>query len=180
MNRRYFLGLALSAATSPVAASSIFSRRIIDRPRVLSFYHMHTEDRIDITYRIGEVYQRPAIQRLNQFFRDFRTGDATAMDPRLFDLLYDLKLSLDEPDARFNVISAYRSPATNTKLRRTSSGVARNSLHLRGQAIDIRLPGSSIRRVGNAAVALGRGGVGYYSRSDFVHLDTGNVRKWGA
>lgn len=102
------------------------------------------------------------------------------MDRRLFDLLYDLKLSLGDSDARFHVVSAYRSPATNAKLRRASSGVAKKSLHLTGQAIDIRFPDLSTRRVRDAAITLGRGGVGYYRRSDFVHLDTGNVRTWGA
>ena len=180
MNRRYFLGLALSAAASPLAASPYFSRRSTERPRVLSFNHLHTDDRIQVTYRIGDQYQYPALQRLNYFFRDFRTGDMTTMDPRLLDILYDLKLRLGDPDARFDVISAYRSPATNSKLRRASNGVAKNSLHLSGRAIDIRLPDLSTRRLRDAAVALGRGGVGYYSRSDFVHLDTGSVRKWGA
>lgn len=185
MNRRYFLGLALSATAAPALAGTSYNRFLAnrssyDRPRVLSFYHLHTEDRIDVTYRIGDQYQRSALQRLNHFFRDFRTGDTTAMDHRLFDLLYDLKLSLGDSDARFHVVSAYRSPATNAKLRRASSGVAKKSLHLTGQAIDIRFPDLSTRRVRDAAIALGRGGVGYYRRSDFVHLDTGNVRTWGA
>lgn len=180
MNRRYFLGMALSAVAAPAAASPFFSRRSIERPRILSFRHLHTDDLIDVTYRVGDTYQRPALQRLNYFFRDFRTGDVTTMDPGLFDILYDLKLHLGDPDARFDVISAYRSPATNARLRETSSGVARNSLHLRGQAIDVRFPDLSTRRLRDAAVALGRGGVGYYRRSDFVHLDTGEIRSWGA
>ncbi len=184
MNRRYFLGLALSTAATPVLAGTSYNRfatnRSYDRPRVLSFYHLHTEDHIDVTYRIGDQYQRSALQRLNYFFRDFRTGDTTAMDHRLFDFLYDLKTALGDSDARFHVVSGYRSPATNARLRRASSGVAKKSLHLTGQAIDIRLPDLSTRRVRDAAITLGRGGVGYYRRSDFVHLDTGNVRKWGA
>ncbi len=175
MNRRYFLGAALSAACSPV-----FARRLTDRPRVLSFYHLHTEERIEVIYRIGDRYQRGALQKLNHFFRDFRTGDTIAMDPQLFDLLYDVKSRLDDPGARFHVLSAYRSPSTNRMLRRTSRGVAKNSLHLKGQAIDIRFPDLSARYIRNAAIALNRGGVGYYSRSDFVHLDTGAVRQWSA
>ena len=180
MNRRYFLGMALSAAAAPVAASPFFSRRSAERPRVLSFRHLHTDEWVDVTYRIGDTYQRSALLRLNQFFRDFRTGDVTTMDPQLFDILYDLKLRLGDPDARFDVISAYRSPATNARLRKASSGVAKNSLHLHGQAIDVRFPDLSTRRLRDAAVSLGRGGVGYYRRSDFVHLDTGAVRSWGA
>lgn len=179
MNRRYFLGAALSLASAPALSGTSF-RRSFDRPRTLSFYHLHTEDRIDVTYRIGDHYERSALQRLNYFFRDFRTGDSVRMDPRLFDLLYDLKQSLGDPDARYHIISAYRSPATNAMLRRTSSGVAKNSLHMTGQAMDIRFPDFSTRRLRDAAISLGRGGVGYYPRSDFVHVDTGAVRRWGA
>jgi len=175
MNRRYFLGLALSTAATPALA-----RKTFDKPRVLSFYHLHTEDRIDITYRIGDRYQRSALQRLNYFFRDFRTGDTINMDPRLFDLLYDLKITLGDPDARYHVLSAYRSPATNNMLRRSSSGVAKKSLHLKGQAIDIRFPDLSTRHLRDTAIELSRGGVGYYPRSNFVHLDTGAVRQWRA
>ncbi|MGQ9659811.1 MAG: YcbK family protein [Thermochromatium sp.] len=180
MNRRYFLGVALSVAAAPVAAAPFFLRRTPERPRVLSFHHLHTDEWIDVTYRIGDTYQHSALQRLNHFFRDFRTDEVTNMDPHLFDLLYDLKLQLGDPDARFDVISAYRSPTTNAQLRKVSCGVARNSLHLRGQAVDVRFPDLSTRLLRDAAVALGRGGVGYYKRSDFVHLDTGEVRSWGA
>jgi uncharacterized protein YcbK (DUF882 family) len=186
MNRRYFLGAALAAATAPIAAASQTYqtyqtyRGSFERPRSLSFYHLHTDERIHLVYKMGDRYQWSALRRLNYFFRDFRTGDSTNMDPRLFDLLYDLKTHLGDRDARFDVVSAYRSPATNKMLRRTSNGVAKNSLHLRGQAIDIRVPDLSTRRVRDAAVALAKGGVGYYPRPDFVHLDTGTVRKWGA
>lgn len=180
MNRRYFLSAALAAVAAPVAAAPFFSRRLLDRPRVLSFRHLHTDELIDVTYRIGDIYQRAALQRLNYFFRDFRTGDVTTMDPRLFDILYDLKLRLGDTHASFDVISGYRSPKTNSRLRKASSGVAKNSLHLWGQAIDVRFPDYSTRRLRDAAIALGRGGVGYYRRSDFVHLDTGSVRTWGA
>ena len=180
MNRRYFLGALLSAASMPTLASPIFSRKPADQARVLSFYHLHTEDRIDVVYRIGDRYQRSALQKLNYFFRDFRTGDAVTMDPQLFDLLYDVKSRLGDPDARFDVVSAYRSPATNAKLRRTSGGVARKSLHLTGQAADVRFPDLPLRSIRDTAVALSRGGVGYYPKSDFVHLDTGEVRRWGA
>lgn len=175
MNRRYFLGALLSAASVPA-----FARNRSDQPRRLSFRHLHTEDRIDLVYRIGDRYQRGALHRLNDFFRDFRTGDSVAMDPRLFDILYDVKQSLGDPDARFDVLSAYRSPQTNSMLRKASRGVAKNSLHMTGQAIDVRFPDLPLRYIRDAAIDLGRGGVGYYSRSNFVHLDTGAVRTWGA
>lgn len=175
MNRRYFLGALLSAVSAPALA-----RKIADRPRQLSFHHLHTEERISLVYRIGDRYQLSALQRLNRFFRDFRTGDTAAMDPQLFDLLYDVKTHLGDPDARFEVLSAYRCQKTNSMLRRSSRGVAENSLHLTGQAMDVRFPDLPIRHIRDAAVEIGRGGVGYYPRSNFVHLDTGTVRRWGA
>ncbi|EXJ14489.1 exported protein [Imhoffiella purpurea] len=147
---------------------------------MLSFYHLHTDDRIDVIYRIGDRYQKSALQRLNYFFRDFRTGDVIGMDPRLLDLLYDLKVALGDPDARYHVLSAYRSPETNTMLRRRSRGVAKNSLHLKGKAMDIRFPDLSTRYLRDTAIELSRGGVGYYPRSNFVHVDTGAVRQWRA
>ncbi len=175
MNRRYFLGLALSAAAAPA-----FARKSSERPRVLSFHHMHTDERLSVTYRIGDRYQRSALQKINEFLRDFRTGETIAIDPQLMDVLYDVKGSLGDVDARYEILSAYRSPHTNSMLRRTSRGVAKNSLHMTGKAIDIRFPDLPTRKIRDAAVALGRGGVGYYPRSDFVHVDTGKVRRWGA
>lgn len=179
MNRRYFLGTLLSIASAPALASTTFTRSF-DRPRQLSFHHLHTEERISVIYRIGDRYQWNTLQKLNRFFRDFRTGDSVAMDHRLFDLLYDVKTYLGDPDARFEVLSGYRSQKTNSMLRSSSNGVAKNSLHLTGQAIDVRFPDLPTRYIRDAAVELGRGGVGYYPRSDFVHLDTGAIRRWGA
>jgi uncharacterized protein YcbK (DUF882 family) len=175
MNRRYFLGAALTAVAVPA-----FAKKPAERPRVLAFHHLHTEERIAVTYRVGDRYQRSALQQVNHFFRDFRTGDQVAIDPQLLDLLYDVKVHLGDVDARFDVLSGYRSPRTNKMLRETSGGVAKNSLHLTGQAIDVRFPDLPTRYIRDAAIALGRGGVGYYRRSDFVHLDTGAVRRWGA
>jgi uncharacterized protein YcbK (DUF882 family) len=176
MNRRHFLGLALSAVTVPAFAKN----KNNDQTRTLRLRHLHTDETLRIAYRVGDHYQRDALQRLNNFMRDHRSGDATAMDPRLFDLLYDLQVRAGHPDAEFEIFSAYRSPKTNAMLRRTSSRVARRSLHMSGKALDIRLAGVSNRRVRDNAVALGRGGVGYYPRSSFVHIDTGPVRTWRA
>jgi uncharacterized protein YcbK (DUF882 family) len=143
-------------------------------------HHLHTDERLTLTYRVGDHYQRSALHRLNHFLRDFRTGDSVAIDPRLFDLLHDIKTRLGHEDGVFEIISGYRSPKTNAMLRRTSTGVAQRSLHMSGQAIDIRLTEMPTRRIRDAALQLGRGGVGFYSRSDFVHVDTGRVRRWGA
>lgn len=175
MNRRIFLGAALAVATAPA-----FARRNLDQPRSLAFHHLHTDERLTLTYRKGDHYQRSSLARLNQFLRDFRTGEVTTIDPKLFDLLFDIKQTLGQDDAVFEIVSGYRSPKTNAMLRRTPSGVAKRSLHMSGKAIDIRASDLPTRSIRNAALRLAQGGVGYYSRSDFVHLDTGTVRQWGA
>jgi uncharacterized protein YcbK (DUF882 family) len=175
MNRRYFLGLALSTAAAPALA-----KVPAERPRVLSLHHMHTDERISVVYRIGDRYQRSGLNKLNHFLRDFRTGDTVNIDPRLFDVLHGIQRHLGDPDARYEVLSAYRSPATNAMLRRTGHGVARNSLHLSGQAMDIRFPDLPSSYVRDAALAVNLGGVGYYPSANFVHVDTGKVRRWGA
>jgi uncharacterized protein YcbK (DUF882 family) len=175
MNRRYFLGLSLSAVAAPVLA-----RTPAERPRALSLHHMHTDERISLVYRVGDRYKRSALQELNQFLRDFRTGDTVAIDPQLFDILYDVKVALGDPEARYEILSAYRSPKTNAMLRAEGHGVARNSMHLYGQAIDVRFPDLATSHIRSAALSLGRGGVGYYPSSNFVHMDTGKVRHWTA
>jgi uncharacterized protein YcbK (DUF882 family) len=176
MNRRHFLGLALSAAAAPAFAKY----KNNNEPRILSLRHMHTDETIRIAYRKGDHYQRDALEKLNKFMRDHRTNESAAMDPRLFDLLYDLQVRAGHPDAEFEIYSAYRSPRTNAMLRRTSRRVARRSLHMSGKAVDVHLAGCSNRRARDSAVALSRGGVGYYARSSFLHVDTGPVRTWRA
>jgi uncharacterized protein YcbK (DUF882 family) len=173
MNRRYFLGAALTAMATPALA-----RRAAEPPRALSLHHMHTDEKISVVYREGDHYKRSALQQLNWFLRDFRTGDTMPMDPQLLDLLYDIKASLGDPEARYEILSAYRTPQTNAMLRAEGHGAARNSMHLYGQAIDIRFPDLGLGAIRDAALSLGRGGVGYYPGSNFVHVDTGNVRAW--
>lgn len=175
MNRRQFLGLALSTAVTPA-----FAKKQSTQPRILSLRHRHTDENLRVAYRIGDQYQRDGLQRLNRFLRDYRTGDVTVIDPKLFDLLYDIQRRVGNPDGTFEIFSAYRSPATNASLRKASRRVARHSLHMTGEALDIRLVSTPTRRVRDAAIALGRGGVGFYPKSDFVHVDTGEVRRWGA
>jgi uncharacterized protein YcbK (DUF882 family) len=175
MNRRHFLGLALSAVATPVLA-----KKQNNQPRILTLHHLHTDEKIEVVYRIGDRYQRDGLQKLNSFLRDFRTGDVAVMDPKLFDLLYDIERRLGHPGGSFEIVSGYRSPRTNAMLRKTSRRVASNSLHMSGKALDIRLSSTSTRRIRDSAVSLRRGGVGYYPRSNFVHVDTGSVRRWGA
>jgi uncharacterized protein YcbK (DUF882 family) len=145
--------------------------------RHLSFFHTHTAETIDVTYFKDGAYVTSALDDLNHFLRDFRTGDAADMDPAVFDILHEIQRRSGSAGT-FEVISAYRSPATNEMLRDNSSGVAKNSQHLLGKAIDVRLTDLDTAELRNVALSLGRGGVGYYHSSDFVHVDTGRVRQW--
>jgi len=131
-------------------------------------------------YRRGDVYLPEALERLNHYLRDYRTGDEHQYDPRVFDLLHELTSSLGRPDAEIDVVCGYRTPRTNEFLRSRSvhTGVARHSLHMQAKAIDIRLPGVPTAELRDAALELHRGGVGYYQASDFVHVDVGRVRRW--
>jgi len=147
-------------------------------PRHLRLYHTHTEERIDVVYRIGDAYQLEAEKQLDQFLRDHRTGEVKHYDPRVFDILSDLTTAVGRPGAEIEIICGYRTPWSNEFLRSKSAGVAKNSLHMQAHAIDIRIPGVETLALRNAALALGRGGVGYYPRSGFVHVDTGRVRTW--
>ncbi len=147
--------------------------------RELSFYHTHTGKRLSTVYWRDGEYVPSALQAINRFLADFRSGETADIDPLLLDLIYDLRLGLGS-EGSYHVISAYRSPATNEMLRNrsASSGVARQSQHLLGKAIDVRLEGVPTKTLHEHAIALGRGGVGYYETSDFLHLDTGRVRRW--
>lgn len=145
--------------------------------RTLSFVHTHTGEQLTARYFIAGRYQPHCLAQVNHLLRDFRTGDVHPIDPALLDLLYALQ-TCSGCDSPYAVISGYRSPATNAMLRRTTEGVASHSMHLQGRAIDIRLPGYSTQRLGELARGLARGGVGFYARSDFVHVDTGRVRFW--
>ena len=146
----------------------------------LRLFHTHTDEHIDIVYRRGDTYLPGALEKLDYFLRDWRTGEVHAYDPRVFDLLHDLLASVGKPASEIDVICGYRTPQTNEFLRTRSAhtGVAVHSLHMQAEAIDIRLPGFSSARLRDAALDLHRGGVGYYQASDFVHVDVGRVRRW--
>jgi uncharacterized protein YcbK (DUF882 family) len=144
----------------------------------LRLYHTHTDERIDVVYRRGDQYIPSALNRLDEFLRDHRTGDVIELDRRLFDLLHDLTVALGRPETEIDIVCGYRTPWSNEFLRRTTPGVASHSLHMLGEAIDIRIPGVSTAELRDAALGLGRGGVGYYPGSHFVHVDVGRVRRW--
>ncbi len=141
-------------------------------------YHTHTRERIDVVYRQGATYVSDALNGLNHFLRDHRTGEVHGYDPRVFDLLADLLAAAGHPDAELQIICGYRTPWSNEFLRAHTTGVAQHSLHTQAEAIDIRLPGVSTLALRNAALKLERGGVGYYPRSNFIHVDVGRVRRW--
>lgn len=144
----------------------------------LRFLQTHTGERLDIVYRRGDSYVPEALTRLDEYLKDWRTGDVLHYDPRLFDLLHDIERKLGHPDDEVDVVSGYRSPWSNESLRRSGHHVARHSLHTQAMAIDIRISGVSTSSLRNAALALRRGGVGYYADSAFVHVDVGRVRRW--
>ncbi len=144
----------------------------------LRLYHTHTNERLDIVYRQGDHYVPEAIDQLEHFLRDHRTGAVHHFDPRLFDLLNDLTATVGRPQAEIDVVCGYRTPWSNNFLRSRSSAVAKHSLHMQAMAIDIRMPGIQTAELRDAALSLHRGGVGYYARQQFVHVDVGRIRRW--
>jgi uncharacterized protein YcbK (DUF882 family) len=146
--------------------------------RTLSFFHTHTGERLHTTFWADGRYEASELTAINRLLRDHYSGQVHTMDPALLNILYEIKMKLGTA-APFHVISGYRSGQTNRMLQARGGGVAKRSLHMEGQAIDIRIPGVDLRNLRRAAVSLRAGGVGMYSRSQFVHVDTGRVRVWG-
>jgi uncharacterized protein YcbK (DUF882 family) len=175
-----FWGLFLAALITPLAGLGAEATLRLPREYRLRFYHTHTNERLEIVYRRGGTYLPAALAQLDYFLRDHRTGDVRHFDPRLFDLLYDLTDSLHDKSGEIDVVCGYRTPWSNEFLRTRNahSGVAEHSLHMQAEAIDIRLPGIPTCQLRDAALRLHRGGVGYYSGSNFVHVDVGRVRHW--
>ncbi len=145
--------------------------------RTLYLHHSHTGESINATFRVNGAYDSAVLEKLNWFLRDWRNNDATRMDPRLFDIVWEVYRTAGATDP-IVIFSAYRSPATNAMLRRRSSGVAEYSQHMVGKAMDTTMPSMSMQRIREVGIRLQRGGVGYYPGSNFVHLDVGNVRSW--
>jgi uncharacterized protein YcbK (DUF882 family) len=175
MRRKYRLLLSLAfLAVLPAQAATVPA---VQEYR-LRFFHTHTGERLDIVYRQGDRYLPEALSTLDHYLRDHRTGDVRHFDPRVFDLLHDLTAATGHPNAEIDVICGYRTPWSNAFLRTHSGGVAQHSLHMQAMAIDIRVPGVGTARLRDTALALHRGGVGYYASSDFIHVDVGRVRRW--
>ena len=144
----------------------------------LRLYNTHTGERLDIVYRRGDQYVSDALAKLDYFLRDHVTGDVRHFDPRLYDIISDLTASVGHPGGEIDIVCGYRTPSTNASLREHTTGVAKNSLHIQAEAIDLRMPGVNTLTLRRAALALHRGGVGYYPHSDFIHVDVGRVRQW--
>ncbi len=169
-------GLLLSSIGSTVAEAASFAMPRMGSYKI-AFRNTHTGETFSGTYRSGSRYLPDAFDKINVVLRDFRTDEMFPIDPRVIDIMY-LVHSRTGSKEPFDVLSGYRSAKTNAMLRKASGGVARNSLHMTGQAIDLRLPGFSTRRIRDIGSAIKAGGVGYYPGSDFVHLDTGKIRTW--
>lgn len=165
------------AATTLLPLSSAFAAAG-PSVRKLSFRHLHTGEALTATFWADGKFQPQGIVKLQRLMRDWRNDTQHNMDERLYQFLYALHGRMGT-EAPFEIISAYRSPQTNDALRRVSTGVAKRSLHMEGQAIDVRLPGRHLAALRDMAWKLQLGGVGYYPKSDFIHIDTGNVRRWG-
>lgn len=173
-SRRRFL--ACSALSVPILIWPGLLHAVA-APRRLAFHHTHTGETLDVEYSEAGRYIPDALLTIDHLLRDFRSGEVHPIDPALLDILYALRQQA-QSTAPFEIISAFRSPDTNAMLARNGSGVATQSLHLSGRAIDIRLPGIKTADLRDAGMRLRAGGVGYYPDSDFIHVDTGRVRYW--
>ncbi|WP_265573688.1 DUF882 domain-containing protein [Venatoribacter cucullus] len=184
LNRRHFLRQAACLGAAGVAGLS--SVPLLAQPqagmtdqaeRTLRVYNIHTGEYLTTTFWADGQYQDEEIQALDLLLRDHRANQAMAMQRELYEKMFHLQELFSSREPLY-VISGYRSPGTNSGLRQVSDGVAENSLHMQGRAVDIRIPGVSHRHLHKAALAMGSGGVGYYPKSGYIHLDTGRVRSW--
>jgi uncharacterized protein YcbK (DUF882 family) len=169
------IGAATLATTPAFAWPSLQNHKM----KELAFHNLHTDERLRVTFWKRNNFDYSALAKINHILRDFRTGETYPIATNLITLLHDLQGHL-ETDAPVEIISGYRSPKTNALLAQKSGGVAKRSLHMQGLATDIRMSGVSLRKVRNEALLMRRGGVGFYPDSNFVHVDVGRVRKWGA
>jgi uncharacterized protein YcbK (DUF882 family) len=169
---------ATSQQTASLQATPQQASAAEGREHLLALYNTHTGERMEIVYRRGEQYIPGALAKLDYFLRDHQTGEVRHFDPRLYDTLFELTLSVGRPGGEIDIVCGYRTPSTNEALRAHTTGVAKNSLHIQAEAIDLRMPGVDTLALRKAALTLRRGGVGYYPHSGFIHVDTGRVRQW--
>jgi len=177
VNRRRVLAASLGAAAGLCPVARAVAAVAAPPVHRLSFYHIHTGEKLDIAYREQGALISGALTEINRYLRDFRTEQIHDIDVTLLDALHELFTTFDGR-GNFEVISGYRSPHTNAVLRHVTTGVAENSLHIQGRAIDVRLTSAKTVALRDAAIARRHGGIGYYPESNFVHLDTGAFRTW--
>jgi uncharacterized protein YcbK (DUF882 family) len=180
LRKRRFIKLSLQAgllSLLPNTVQAALRSSEIPEPRNLAFYNIHTKETLETCYHDGIDYLPGSLARINYLLRDFRTGDVVPIDTKLLDSLYQIHCQIGGCGT-FSVISGYRSPATNAMLRRMTRGVAKNSYHMKGKAIDIRLRGCPTHKLRDICIQTHAGGVGYYPKSNFVHVDVGPVRYW--
>ena len=166
------------AGAQPREISATGASATIGAERSVQLFNTHTNERIDIVYKRGDEYVSSALAKLDYFLRDHNTNEVRHFDPRLYDILADLTASVGHPGGEIDIVCGYRTPETNAALRAHTNGVAIHSLHIQAKAIDLRMPGVNTLKLRRAALALARGGVGYYPHSDFIHVDTGRVTQW--
>jgi uncharacterized protein YcbK (DUF882 family) len=179
IGRRGFFKIGVQTALCslfPVTAIASIDYCLMPK-RNLSLFNMHTGEKLDVCYYAKGKYRAEALKKINHIFRDFRTGEIKTIRKELLNLLYSISREIDQ-QTPLHIISGYRSPETNAELRRKSKNVAKNSLHIQGEAADIRVPEYDTRRLRKLCMKLKVGGVGYYPSSDFVHVDIGPVRYW--
>jgi uncharacterized protein YcbK (DUF882 family) len=169
--------MLLTTPTILLITKPSLSMASVAETRALSFRHLHTNEKLSIKYFSENNYQPDSLSKINHFLRDFRSSEVYPIDPQLLDFLYSIK-QLTGSKGHFEIISGFRSSSTNEMLRGKSTGVAKRSFHMKGQAVDVRLTDIKTDALRQAAIALKAGGVGFYKKSNFVHLDTGRFRNW--
>ena len=174
-SRRRFLAFSACAATAVLARPSIVLAHT--KERTLALYNMHTGESAKTVFWADGEYVKDGLDEISQLLRDYRTADVIPFDPRLIDTLYHLRRKVDA-HRPYHVVSGYRSPKTNAILRKNDRSVAKNSYHMRGMAVDAYLPKVALSKLHHAALSLRAGGVGYYPKTGFLHLDSGRIRSW--
>jgi len=178
LSRRKFLKKsALLAGSALALPQTLFSSTNTESQKVLTLYNIHSHETFYAPFFEKNYYKLSGLFEINRAFIDYRTKEMIQVDVKLVNLLYDIKVRLGL-DKQFNILSGYRSPKTNAWLRKRNKGVAKNSFHMYGKAVDLSVPGVSLRKLRDVAMSLKQGGVGYYPKSGFVHIDVGPVRSW--
>lgn len=176
ISRRNLL-LSSAALAVPLSTSNALAALVVPGERRLSLYNQHTGESVKATYWADGEFVADELAAISQVLRDHRSGEVIDIDTRLLDQLNLLQAKVGS-NGRYEIISAYRSPKSNAKLYKSTEGVSSNSYHMFGRAIDVRLPGVELSRLHSAALDMYAGGVGYYPKSQFIHLDSGDVRNW--